>query len=148
MRLLVAVDLLHSQARDVVGEAAEWAARLGGTLDVAFVDEYEYSAYLIPDPRVRDVVVGQWAQVRRHHEQALRELMLAVPEANRGDTRYLQGRASVVLVDVAEEYDGLVVATHGRRGLNHALMGSVAERLVRQVSVPVIVIRSPTAEPA
>lgn len=141
MRLLVAVDLLHSQAREVVAEAATWAKRLSATLDIAFVDEYEYSAYLIPDPRVRDVVVGQWAQVREHHQKALDDLLATVPEACQGEARYLQGRANVVLIDVASEYDALVVATHGRTGLNHAVMGSVAERMVRQVAVPVIVMR-------
>ncbi|MET0792284.1 MAG: universal stress protein [Polyangiaceae bacterium] len=34
--------------------------------------------------------------------------------------------------------DLIVVGTHGRRGLNHALLGSVAERVVRMAEIPVL----------
>jgi nucleotide-binding universal stress UspA family protein len=37
----------------------------------------------------------------------------------------------------------VVVGTHGRRGVAHALMGSVAERLVRVANVPVLTVRTP-----
>jgi len=37
--------------------------------------------------------------------------------------------------------DLLVVGTHGRRGLRHLVVGSVAERLVRVAHCPVLVIR-------
>lgn len=37
----------------------------------------------------------------------------------------------------------LVVGTHGRRGVRRLLMGSVAEGLVRQSSVPVLLVRVP-----
>jgi nucleotide-binding universal stress UspA family protein len=38
--------------------------------------------------------------------------------------------------------DAIVIGTHGRKGLAHALMGSVAERVVRTSPVPVLTIRS------
>jgi nucleotide-binding universal stress UspA family protein len=43
---------------------------------------------------------------------------------------------------VAEETGaGLIVAaTHGRRGLTRALLGSVAERLMRTATLPVLII--------
>jgi nucleotide-binding universal stress UspA family protein len=37
--------------------------------------------------------------------------------------------------------DLLVIGTHGRRGLNHLLLGSVAEGVVRVAAVPVLLIR-------
>ncbi len=37
--------------------------------------------------------------------------------------------------------DLLVVGTHGRSGLAHAIMGSVAERLVRTAPCPVLVVK-------
>jgi universal stress protein A len=37
--------------------------------------------------------------------------------------------------------DLLVVTTHGRTGLRHLLMGSVAEKIVRHASCPVLVVR-------
>ncbi len=141
MKLLVAVDLLHDDADRVVREAAQWAARLGATLDVAYVDEYEYSAALIRDPSLRAAVAGEWQQLHAKHAADLQALTNTIPEGTRGEARYLTGRAAPVLVEAAAEYDAMVVGTHGRTGLNHVLMGSVAERLVRMVSVPVLVLR-------
>ena len=40
------------------------------------------------------------------------------------------------------EADLIVIATHGRTGLKHLLIGSVAERVVRHSSVPVLTLRS------
>jgi nucleotide-binding universal stress UspA family protein len=38
-------------------------------------------------------------------------------------------------------HDLVVMATHGRTGLGRAMMGSVAERVVRRCEVPVLTIR-------
>ena len=50
------------------------------------------------------------------------------------------------IVEVAEavKADLIVMATHGRTGLSHLVMGSVAERVVRTAPCPVLTIR-PTA---
>jgi nucleotide-binding universal stress UspA family protein len=39
------------------------------------------------------------------------------------------------------EIDLIVIATHGRTGLSHVLLGSVAERIVREAPCPVLTIR-------
>jgi nucleotide-binding universal stress UspA family protein len=38
--------------------------------------------------------------------------------------------------------DLLVVGTHGRRGVSHMLLGSVAERIVRMAPCPLLLVRS------
>ena len=38
--------------------------------------------------------------------------------------------------------DLIIIATHGRTGLKHLLIGSVAERVVRHSAVPVLTLRS------
>jgi nucleotide-binding universal stress UspA family protein len=43
----------------------------------------------------------------------------------------------------ARGVDQLVVGTHGRRGVTHFLLGSVAEHLVRLSPFPVLVVKSP-----
>jgi nucleotide-binding universal stress UspA family protein len=44
--------------------------------------------------------------------------------------------------------DVIVIGTHGRRGFNRLLMGSVAEALLRGSTLPVLLVRAPeTAEP-
>jgi nucleotide-binding universal stress UspA family protein len=39
--------------------------------------------------------------------------------------------------------DLVIVGSHGRRGLSRALLGSVAERIVRTAPCPVLVVRKP-----
>lgn len=46
----------------------------------------------------------------------------------------------------AESIDLIVVGTHGRRGLAHLVMGSVAERVVRTAPCPVLTVRHPERE--
>lgn len=41
--------------------------------------------------------------------------------------------------------DLVVMGTHGRRGLSHVLLGSVAEKVVRLAPVPVLTVRPPPA---
>jgi nucleotide-binding universal stress UspA family protein len=47
----------------------------------------------------------------------------------------------IVEVAEAEKVDLIVMATHGRTGLSHLVMGSVAERVVRTAPCPVLTIR-------
>ena len=52
------------------------------------------------------------------------------------------GEPALEIIDLAREggYDLVVVGTHGRTGLRHALLGSVAERVVRKAGCPVLSI--------
>jgi universal stress protein A len=47
----------------------------------------------------------------------------------------------IVEIAEAENVDLIVMATRGRTGLSHLVMGSVAERVVRTASCPVLTIR-------
>jgi nucleotide-binding universal stress UspA family protein len=53
------------------------------------------------------------------------------------------GKAETEIRRFAEEegIDLIVMATHGRTGLAHVLMGSVAEKVVRLSSVPVMTVK-------
>ena len=44
--------------------------------------------------------------------------------------------------------DLIVIGTHGRRGISRALLGSVAEKVVRMSSVPVLSVRPHDKEKA
>jgi len=50
---------------------------------------------------------------------------------------------SILNAAVAPDVSLIVMGTHGRRGLSHALFGSVAEFVLRKSSCPVLTVRSP-----
>ena len=53
------------------------------------------------------------------------------------------GEAAQEIVKAAKELDVdlIVMATHGRTGIEHFLLGSVAERVVREAERPVLTVR-------
>ncbi|MEO1370651.1 MAG: universal stress protein, partial [Acidobacteriota bacterium] len=59
----------------------------------------------------------------------------------------IEGRPAEALAEYAAEHgvDLVVIATHGLSGLNRVLLGSVTERLLRQVDCPVLTLRADTA---
>ena len=60
-----------------------------------------------------------------------------------------EGRPERVILEVArqENADLIVMGTHGRRGVTHMLLGSVAERLLREAPCPVATV-GPTSRSA
>ena len=60
------------------------------------------------------------------------------------DRTAVEGSAAHAIVSTAALYraDAVIVGSHGRRGLSRVLLGSVAERVVREAAVPVAVVRS------
>lgn len=58
------------------------------------------------------------------------------------------GRVTESLADYAEqnEVDLFIIATHGRSGVTRWVMGSVADKLLRSASVPVLMVRAPGAK--
>ncbi len=55
------------------------------------------------------------------------------------------GEPADVIVRVAqeEEVDIIVMGTHGRTGLKHLLLGSIAEAIVRRAPCPVMTVKHP-----
>jgi universal stress protein A len=87
---------------------------------------------------------------RRGEEAALRVLQDELKQLNPPDRNAVpcevivrQGIPVDVICRAARELhaDLLVVGTHARKGMQHALLGSVAERLVRSSPCPVLVAR-------
>ncbi len=50
--------------------------------------------------------------------------------------------AEVVRIAKELKADAIIMATHGRKGLSHLVLGSVAERVVRESSCPVLTVRA------
>lgn len=75
-------------------------------------------------------------------EQGL-ERLTASPPARVADRTVVSGPAAEEIVRYARdaEIDLIVLGTHGRTGLAHVLLGSVAEKIVRKAPCPVLTVR-------
>lgn len=53
----------------------------------------------------------------------------------------------IIAAAKTQQVDLIIMGTHGRTGLQHVLLGSVAEKVVRLAPCPVLVARQPTTVP-
>ena len=86
---------------------------------------------------------------RDYHEEALTQLrdLVPAPFTGRWDVQVTTGDSADAIVRIATELtaDLIVMATHGRTGFQHVLLGSVAEKVVRHAPCPVLTIRYKSA---
>lgn len=82
-------------------------------------------------------------------EEATKRVADAATDAGIGCvTRVTSGTAYQSIRDYVDEHsiDVVVMGTHGRKGLDRYLLGSVTERVVRTSDVPVLTVRQSTDE--
>lgn len=82
-------------------------------------------------------------------EHAHQDLQVMVKRANdtvaaKGIVRRGKNWDVICKTATEENADIIVIASQGRTGLSNALIGSVAEKVVRHASCPVLVVRNPT----
>ena len=86
-------------------------------------------------------VVDEW---QRQADARLRAL---VPDADRArvivTTTVATPYAEILAYAEEHDVDLIVMGTHGRSGVSHLLLGSIAERVVRRAPCPVLTVRRP-----
>jgi nucleotide-binding universal stress UspA family protein len=82
-------------------------------------------------------------QAEKHLEEWRGEAVRLAGPGVRTQKAIGEPAAEIVSFARSAGVDLVVVGTHGRTGLEHALMGSVAERVVRRAHCPVLTVRPP-----
>ena len=83
-------------------------------------------------------------------EKYLKEVVARLKKSGvKAKADVIYGKADESLSDYAtkNDVDLVVIATHGRSGISRWVWGSVADRLVRSVCVPVLMVRVPGCVP-
>ena len=102
-------------------------------------------AYFAPYAPDRSMFEDFEKKARTRLEEICKE---NIPAAITAEPIVRVGRAFVEIVRAAREMevDLIVIATHGRTGLSHAMFGSTAEKVVRKASCPVLSFKHPDHE--
>jgi len=104
------------------------------------------AAYAVPDLS-GDLSVSLQRKARGAAQRQLLRLETQVKGSNYYRTRTVltEGVPFYEILQVAKRLrcDLIVLATHGRTGLVHAIMGSVAENVIRRARCPVLTIHPP-----
>ena len=140
-RILAPIDF-----SDNTSAILDWAAHLAEEHDGAVTLLHAYhlpvefqqleGAYLPPD---------FWSSVRGEAEASL-ERHAADLRARGIDVEIAvcEGYAATAIIEEAAERnaDIIVIGTHGRSGLTHLLLGSIAERVVQKAPCPVLTVKA------
>lgn len=138
--ILVPVDL-GDQSKRVLEQAKTIAERFGSRIDLL---------YCFPNPQFPDTtgLLNPFSPdvIEEARQDAERQLQGMLPPQDREQFKakatVTVGDPLVGIVDYAkrEGIDLIVMGTHGRTGLTHMFLGSVAERVVRTAPCPVLTI--------
>jgi nucleotide-binding universal stress UspA family protein len=139
-RILVAVDFGDASAA-ALSLAGRLAAPLGAQLVAVHAEAIDVPPYFTR--RQLDAIEREVATARHQAEESLVEFARAntsVPVV----TRLSQAPEVEAILEAGRDADLIVVGTHGRRGPKRWWLGSVAERVVREAHVPVLVVHAAT----
>lgn len=141
-RILVPTDFSEF-SRPAMTYACAMAERFGAQLHVLHV---------VPDPAmlVPEAVVFSVESMQAQSDQLVadaQKLLQQIPAGGQSGQSVVRevrvGAAFMEIIDYAksQDIDLIVIGTHGRSGLSHILMGSVAERVVRAAPCPVLSVK-------
>lgn len=137
--ILVPIDF-SEQSEKAASAACALASKTGATVHLLH-------AYLIPVESVGIALTVSQKYVEQFVQESkaqLQELVAKLcPNASVGPLLVESGDPREVITHKAKELNAelIVMGTHGRRGLMHAIMGSVAESVARSAHCSVLVVR-------
>ncbi|MFO1219733.1 MAG: universal stress protein [Burkholderiaceae bacterium] len=146
-KILVPIDGSETAARGL-DEAIALAKATGASLHLVHAIEAVPVAAEMMTAEVWDALMQG---LRANGEQLLGEATAATGKAGVNTTRHLlelpgERVADAILSEAkAAGCDLIVMGTHGRRGFQHVLLGSDAERVLRLSPLPVLAVRHPGA---
>jgi len=146
--ILVATDFSETSDK-ALDYAIDFAKTVGATVTVVHAFQtplYQLPVYGVPDPAALMATQDLSKSLRTASEEALARTCESRGDRGVKITSVLrEGPAWEQINEVATEVGAgmIVIGTHGRKGLAHALLGSVSEKVVRTATLPVLTIRGP-----
>jgi universal stress protein A len=144
-QILVPTDF-SEPSRAALDYAAELAHAVGASIDVLHVWELPV---FIPPSMLPDAGVADFSVLDIYRKGAESELAEFVRKAKQEGIGVRAAFAELgpparTIAEFASRraYDLIVIGTHGRTGLAHVVIGSVAERVVRYAHCPVLAARA------
>lgn len=143
-RILVAVDGSHTSAQAlqeaiVLAQENQALMRIVHVVDAANINLNADFPNLI---EIAEVLTNNGLEILHNAESVAKKSGIQV-ETRLLETETLTHRIPEMIAADADAWhaDLIVICTHGRRGLSHLFLGSVAEGVVRVATKPVLLIR-------
>jgi nucleotide-binding universal stress UspA family protein len=142
--VLAATDFSEC-SRIALDTAVELARRYDAALTLVHVFTVPVYPYMDMVPMTIDIETPAREAAREELDKALAAARMQLPSADA--VLKQSGAVWEQILAAAREVgaDLVVLGSHGRAGVSHALIGSVAERVVRHSHVPVLTVCRPKA---
>lgn len=145
-RILVPIDF-SGYSRKALQYAIPFARQSHASIDLIYVVEptvypADFSFGQVGFPAIED-------ELRKRGAEELDDLLMHEIGKRVPARRAIRtGKAFYEIIQYAreEKMDLIIIATHGHTGIEHALFGSTAEKVVRKAPCPVLVVRSDERE--
>jgi nucleotide-binding universal stress UspA family protein len=143
-KILVPIDFSDG-AEAAVAAAIDLGRKTGDAVTLLHVYELPILPHGMSPAATQDLYDRILAAIADRLDEARERAARAAEGAVAIDTRSVDGPAAEQIVAIARDdgYGIVVMGTHGRTGLAHLWIGSVAERVVRTSTVPVMTVRLP-----
>jgi nucleotide-binding universal stress UspA family protein len=145
-RFLVPIDF-----SEYANQALEYALTLAGKLDARVTLLHVIQSVPLGGVDMGVTLPYTYLQdLEAEIMQSMEACLARVTAAGReGDIVVVHGVPFHEILETAksQKVDLIVMGTHGRTGLQHILLGSVAEKVVRLAPCPVLIARQPTIVP-
>jgi universal stress protein A len=139
-KILVPLDF-SAHSRKALNYAVKLAEQFGSEVTIANV----VAPVIYAEGMVLPAAMENLDRVSEDHARAELDKVAAEVRSHNVacDTHVLLGHPSDEIVNFAKKHetDLLLITTHGRTGLQHFLLGSTAERILRHAPCPVMVVR-------
>lgn len=145
-RILVATDFSH-QAIAALSTASELLRVGHEDTEIVLLHAYLVPYDLLPSDGYVSAASGlqQWQTAQRDVEARLQRQAAALSDAGmRVSTFGIEGYPPDIIVEQAVRHrvDLIAMGTHGRTGLAHTFLGSIAEKVIHRAPCPVLTVRN------
>lgn len=137
--------LLPTDGSDHSVQAARHGGYLAKVFDATVHVINVFDVQSVPGVMKEDVLREQFAQhLSAEGRQSLESVSSVFDDQLSITTAVLEGEPADTILEYADEYDAdvVVMGTHGRRGVDRYISGSVTERVLRHSKIPVLTVRA------
>jgi nucleotide-binding universal stress UspA family protein len=143
-KILVPVDFGES-SKQALEVAIGLAKQFGAELTLVHTWEIPVYGYGAMEFSAMDMLTPIQSAATEQLDALVAEVKRQLPDVKGMLARGVAWREVLSAVEQTKP-DLVVMGTHGRRGVGRAILGSVAEKIVRMSPVPVLTVRSKTAD--
>ncbi|MER3443016.1 MAG: universal stress protein [Meiothermus sp.] len=144
-RILIPTDGTEF-GRNALEQGLEVARLMGSEVTILYALENPYAFLPAYSAETPEHTEAMFEHCREESEKALARIRdIATAQGVSAKAVLVEDSPVPAILEAAKEHDLVVMATHGRKGIERVLMGSVTDKILHNCSTAVLVLRGSSA---